>query len=511
MIPSTLLTILLLTTPAASQATHDPAPGTFFLRQERVLLATGGFLEADRGTIYVPANRSRPESGVIALEVYRFPASESAPQDTPPIFYLPGGPRFDGLGGLLREPGGFERQFGPFLECADLVVVSQRGIGPSVPSTVIETTTPSRPPDRPYGDAATSEAFRAVLSAEKTVWERAGVDLQGLSVIEAAADVNDVRKALGYDRIQIWGGSFGSHWGMALMRYHPETLARAVLRGMEGPDHTYDHPGHVWNVYRRVAAEAERVPGIAERVPSGGLMAAVERTISQVEAAPVTVTVHPEGHDEPVDVFIDGHVMRQLVRGYSGGMTSWPADMIALVNGDFTAAAEAIAGEWLSSEGALEGHWDQARQSYRGRTFLTAGYFSLDCASGITPERLTAYRESEGWRILGDINWKYTAGCEVWDVDLGDAFRQNFVTEIPTVIVHGTWDTSTPIENARELQPYFKNSTFVTVKRGPHGATRAAISASSEFRDGIWHFVRTGDPSNLPESVELPVDWVIPE
>ncbi len=141
-----------------------------------------------------------------------------------------------------------------------MVVVSQRGIGPSQPSTIIETTTPTTPLDQPYDDAVAGEAFRSGLARERALWESHGVDLSGFTVVEAAADVNDVRAALGYDKIVVWGVSFGSHWGMSVLRYHPEIVERAVLTGMEGPDHTYDHPGHIWNVYKRVAEEAEVAP-----------------------------------------------------------------------------------------------------------------------------------------------------------------------------------------------------------------------------------------------------------
>lgn len=50
------------------------------------------------------------------------------------------------------------------------------------------------------------------------------------------------------------GGSFGSHWSMAILRNHPELVARALLSAMEGPDHTYDHPGWILNAQERVAA-----------------------------------------------------------------------------------------------------------------------------------------------------------------------------------------------------------------------------------------------------------------
>jgi hypothetical protein len=136
----------------------------------------------------------------------------------------------------------------------------------------------------------------------------------------------------------------------------------------------------------------------------------------------------------------------------------------------------------------------------------------LDCGSGITPERLTEYNADPAVKIIGLGSWNYLVGCPVWKSDLGTEFRQNFKTNIPTVIVHGDWDTSTPYENALELVPYFKNSKFIPVIRGPHGAIRAAMRASEKFRKGIMHFAGTGDMSDLPNKVEMPpVEWVIPK
>ena len=76
--------------------------------------------------------------------------------------------------------------------------------------------------------------------------------------------------------------------------------------------------------------------------------------------------------------------------------------------------------------------------------------------------------------------------------------------------MHGTWDLSTPYENALELLPYFKNHKFVTVKRGPHGSLQAAMRVSEEFTQAIWKYATTGDMSALPDEVEIPVEWVAP-
>jgi pimeloyl-ACP methyl ester carboxylesterase len=167
-----------------------------------------------------------------------------------------------------------------------------------------------------------------------------------------------------------------------------------------------------------------------------------------------------------------------------------------MARGDFSGAAERL-----------------YRQSInRRRNFRTASYFMLDCGSGITQERLAEQNADPAMSILSRMNWGYIAGCPVWESDLGDDFRQNFETEIPTVITHGTWDTSTPFENALELVPYFKNSKFIPVIRGPHGSIQAAMRASEEYRAGLLHFAATGDTSQLPDTVTMPpAEWSVPD
>jgi pimeloyl-ACP methyl ester carboxylesterase len=465
-----------------------PAPGSMFLYPERVPLQGGGFVEAERGFFFAPVNRSNPESGVLGIEVYRFKGSNQAEPSTPPIFFLHGGPSFQGLQDALEVPGTFEDRWLPLTRVSDVVVVGQRGIGSSKPTTSIEVSTTPQAVDQPFDAEGAATAFREILAEQRAFWEASGLDLSGFTVLEMAEDVNDVRKALGYDRITLWGGSFGSHWGMTLMRAHPEIVERAILRGMEGPDHTYDHPGHLWNVYRRVAEEAEATPDLRDRVPEGGLVAAFEGMVARASAEPFTVPFSDPRTGERHDVLIDGSSMQMLARGFSSGLEGWPADVIEMAEGDFSRAAEALF----------------YRRGEGGREIRTASYFQLDCGSGITQSRLSEQISDPANQILFGMNWGYIEGCPAWESDLGDGFRENFDTDIPTVIVHGTWDTSTPYENALELVPHFKDSKFIPVIRGPHGSIQAAMAVSEAFRDGVLHFAATGDRGFLPDTVWMP-------
>ncbi|MGQ1786791.1 alpha/beta hydrolase [Saccharicrinis sp. GN24d3] len=476
-------------------AAKAPEAGSMFIFPERILLENGGFLNAERATMFVPLNRSEENSDVISLDVYRFKATEKADPNTPPIFYLFGGPRFGGLEEQLEVLGYFEQTWQFMTNVADVVVVSQRGIGPSKPTTLIENTRNAQPTDVAFNDEAAVKDYQALLTSERNVWENLGVDLKGFTVVEAAEDVNDVRKALGYDKITLWGGSFGSHWGMSLMRMHPEIIERAILRGLEGPDHTYDHPGHTWNVYKRMAEEAESSEELKGLIPEGGLIAAVETIVKRLNENPVTVELENPVTKKMQKVLFDGHTVKQLTRGYSGSLEAWPADIITMYNGDFTKAAQKIIRRWND----------------QGKTYKTASYFMLDCGSGITPERSAEHLADPATELI-ETAWGYRNGCPCWDSDLGNEFRQNFECEIPTVMVQGTWDRSTPYENALELAPYFKNLKFVHLKRGPHGAIKAALKELPEFKKAILKFAASGDDSDLEDNLELsPLKWVVPE
>lgn len=483
--------------PAAAPPGTQPAPGTMFLAPERIQLEAGGLAVAERGVIFVPTHRARPGSGVISLEVYRFKATNPSP-GVPPIFYLFGGPSFEGLALNLARKGYYESRIKPLQDTADVVIVSQRGIGPSKPTTLIEMP-PPLPLDASASEAERAERVRANAEREKAFWTGQGLDLAGFTIVDAAADIDDVRRALGYERITVWGGSFGSHWAMAVMRFHPQIVERAILRGMEGPDHTYDMPSYVLNALKRIAAEADTAPALAGQIPAGGLMAAFEKVIERTAQAPVIVTVNDPATREPVTVRFDADDVRGMATGYTAGassrpgMRTWASDMLALHRGDFTEAALARV---------------RSRQSER---FRTASYYMLDCGSGISRARAEQLAADPAVAILGPLGFNYRHACPVWGADLGDAFRQNFETDIPTVITQGDYDISTPLENAQELAPFFKKGRLVVVHGGSHPALDDAMDASPEYAQAILTFARSGDMTALPAEVRLPpIDWVVP-
>jgi pimeloyl-ACP methyl ester carboxylesterase len=478
------MTLLLLL--ALLPLSQDGELATLEMQPVELELADGSTRTAFRGMLRVPVVRADPDSRQIGVDVWRFPADEGVSSDRPPVFELNGGPGWPGM-----EPGDvrWERDVAPKVAMADLVIVGQRGIGTSEPNTSCAEHVWRLEPGLSAEER--DEAVRAQLTACRNAWEAEGYDLRGFNVIEAAGDVDDVRRLLGYDEIVLMGGSFGSHWGMTIMRYHPEIVARAVLHGMEGPDHTSDGPAGLLEALRRIAAEAEASPRLAERLPEAGLIEALRAVIAAVEERPAEASVGGK------QVTIEADDLREQVMGYTctvrsrDSVAGWPGDVMRLVEGDYVPVARVI---------------DRSRGGNDG--LPTASFFLLDCGSGITTARHERYLNDPAVQVVGDPGAFYDLACPVWEVDLGDEFRADFRTPIPTVMVHGTWDVSTPLDNALELVPCFEDLHFVPVEGGTHGALREAMAHDEAFTAALTDFITTGATEGLPEAIALPpIEW----
>ena len=132
----------------------------------------------------------------------------------------------------------------------------------------------------------------------------------------------------------------------------------------------------------------------------------------------------------------------------------------------------------------------------------------MDCASGISAERAERYRASPERRLLGDINREYEHLCAAWNApDVGEEFRAPVTVDVPTLIVHGTWDTKTPIENAREVASGLPDCQLVVVEGGGHGALANLCEHEPGERE-LLHAFLAGRTVEFPSTVTLgPVEF----
>ena len=489
--------LLLLTACSPRAISQSTPPRQLEIVEETVTWEDGMSATFDRGIAEFPANRRTGSTATVPVEVVRFARNAEAPQGVPPMVYLQGGPGYGSIYEFLDDSRFYTRTLQPLLAITDVILVGQRGFGPSaMPCEDREPLSLSES----FDDAAREQAWQSGLERCRQAWEAAGRDLDGINVVEAAADVADAVQALGYSQVQLYGMSFGSHHGLVILQNHPELVARATLGALEGPDHTVDSPDGLLAGLSAIAAEAEASPALRDHIPPEGLLAAYQNLIHRADAEPITVHTQNPDTDAPITLQLDGDDFRELSGGVTRGlkfrfiMPAWPLDLLTMLDGDYRFAARRIFR--LNTSTGLD----------------PAAVYAYDCASGISRDRRTRYRQSPAIDMVGQTWHEHETDCAPWGVDLGEAFRAGADIGVPTVLLHGTWDMNTPFANAQELRPALQNHHFVAIEGGSHGAVREATEAVEGFGDTLLHWYATGDWSQIPERVELPpLEWEAPE
>nr|WP_297532834.1 alpha/beta hydrolase [uncultured Roseateles sp.] len=458
------------------------------IKQRAVTLAGGETIDYEVGTLFVPENRGKPNSRTIAIGFARIKALH--PTGAPPVFWLPGGPGLDVLGAFTESGEAAQarlRSWLSFRPVGDLVIVGQRGY--TTRGEKLVEMSGASPLDRPASVQAEARAMRAL--AIRAVAHHADKDLSGYTIEAFAADVDALRKSLRYDRISLFGGSFGSQWSLAVMRFHPEIVARAVLSSVEPLNSGYDMPTHVFGALQRIAYDADRDAGLAPYLPQGGVMEAVRalhrRFASQATPKVVRVVVVDEVGKRQV-VALGKEDLQLALLSRTSDAARWPAFILSLYHGRYE---------------------DWARETLHDRRAAPVTLIGplVDSSLGVTAEREHQMRTDPATDLLGTWNFESNiSSASDWPTrDMGDSVRLPRVSPIPVVFVHGDWDTSTPIENTLGLLPYFPNGRAILVHRGGHDGAFYQLRQSAAAKEAIFEFLRTGQTGALPTEVSLTV------
>jgi pimeloyl-ACP methyl ester carboxylesterase len=475
----------------AQKASPTPAQrkaGEVVIEAAALILPGNETINFELGTLYAPENRADPKSRLIGVGFARFKAPR--PTGAPPTFHLPGGPGSSYLTGL--KPGANQRTRRPtdleqYRGVSDVVFVDQRGYSEAGDILNFKYRTREHPLDQPISIDRSTAALVEVSRAAVAEFAGKGVDLGGYTVKELADDVNDLRKALGYDRITLIGQSFGSQWSFAVMRRHPDIVARAVLSGVEPLNCGYDMPSHVFAAIQRQWFEAEQDPRFKPYLPPGGLAAAAREVLRRLDQAPVKAPVKNEQTGETATITLgreDFQRNSSMLDGARG-----PAFLLSLYHGRYDELARSALAQRRSRE---------AEVSLIGPL--------IDTSLGVTPKREYLLRTDAGTEFMGQWNFNgYLATADIWPTaDVGDDFRAEIISNIPVVFVHGNWDTSTPIENLLQVAPFFPNGRTLIVERGRHAAIKQLMSHAPEALTALLEFVQTGNAARLPARVTLP-------
>ena len=481
MLVCALLALALQTVPAVASA-QQAVTDRIVIEQGNVTLPTGETVPYEIGTLYVPENRSKPDSRRIGIGFARIKAPR--PTGAPPIFWLPGGPGLSVLGAFTDKTEAAQsrlRSWLTFGAAGDLVVVEQRGY--STRGEMLVETADASPLDKPASLQADARAMQAL--ARRAVAHNPDKDLSGYTIEAFAADVDDLRRALGYGKISLFGGSFGSQWSLAVMRFHPEIVARAVLSSVEPLNNGFDMPSHVFAALQRIAYDADRDPRLARWLPKGGMMEAIRALHRRFAAGPIRVNVRDDA-GKAHTVVLGAEDLQLALLAHTDEPEHWPAFILSLYHGHYDAWAR------------------QTLEDRRATPVKLIGPLA-DSSLGATAEREHLMRTDPAVDLLG--SWDFQANlvsAPDWPTpDMGDAVRLPRVSAIPVVFVHGDWDTSTPIENTLGLLPYFPDGHAILVHRAGHDGAFYQLRENPAAKQAIYDFLRTGETRALPTDVTL--------
>ena len=328
-----------------------------------------------------------------------------------------------------------------------------------------------------------------------------GINLAAYHSAASAADVEDLRIALGYNQVNLYGVSYGSRLALTVMRDYPDHIRSVIL------DSAY--PPQV-NLYTEWPANAERAfdtlfaacanADVACAASYPDLERRFYRLVDELEASPATLTVTDPTTNHQVSVILDGDLLVDVVFNglYRPDVTQQLPRMIADVERGYY--SEFLQGRLARFFDRSTSRGMQASVQCSEEIPFSPSYDALlAAAQGVQPQIAHGY-------IL-ELASLY-AICETWGVDSPDP-RENepVVSDIPTLILAGTFDPITPPVwgqlAAQTLTHWyyleFPNAGHWVMRTGPCPIAVAAAFLNDPFAEPDTSCIQqSGTPTFIP-------------
>jgi len=404
--------------------------------------------EARCGKYAVAEDPDDPKGKRIELAVAVVPAV--ATQAKPdPLFLIAGGPgqgTIEGYAPLLGAFSGVRRE-------RDLVLVDQRGTGGSnrldcdMPDDALE-----------VGDIAPSELARLARQCLEKLPGRP----QFYTTSIAVRDLDAVRAALGYDQVNLFGGSYGTRVAQHYARRYPEHTRAVVLDGVVPPALPL-FPGIAIESQRaldRVFVRCAADPECDSRFPALAIQFAKLDARLRRGTVPVAIADPLTGESRVVDVTRAHLVTMARMLIYS----PWTASLLPLVvheaatHGNYApfAAQAEMLGEELDEMIAIGMH------------------HSVACAEDVPLLDAANDRKALEASFIGPIMLDGMAAiCAAWPRGSVDAdFAEPLHSAAPALLLSGEFDPATPASYGARAAQGFANGLHLVLPGQGHGQMR---------------------------------------
>lgn len=430
------------------------------------------------GYLTVPENRARPDGRTVRIAVARAKAVV-ARSGSVPLLYLAGGPGGTAIAtAVLRVAVGWNAD-------RDVIFIDQRGTlhaQPLLACTEIDAflidavqRVTSAPDTLARGEAAT-RACRDRLAA-------AGHDLAAFDTAQNAADMADLRVALGIDEWHVYGVSYGTDLALQLLRDHPAGIRSLVLDSLVPPQVNL-----IDGFWPNAAAGYQALfDGCAADPACSAAYPAVKTQffdlVRSLHAAPRHVAVTDPASGQPITVAIDGYALANLV-------------VVASLNPGATAGVPALVQGLAQGDGTLAALSLLANRPPPGLTGygLTYGVFCREHAAFTDAARVKAAAMAalpafpDGVLSLVPQSPNLLRECAAWNVGRAeDRNKEPARSTVPVLLMAGAFDAITPPAWALLAASTLPNARVLTFPGAGHDvmiwSPACAVSVMRSFLD----------------------------
>jgi pimeloyl-ACP methyl ester carboxylesterase len=431
--------------------------------------------QARCGRYEVWEDRAAKAGRKLSLHVAVLPALAARPEPDP-LFILAGGPG--------QSASGVARLLAPALERVrrkrDLVFVDQRGTGRSAPLECDLEPTQASLTLRLRADLDEAAVQRCAQALSATH------DLRHYGTAVAMEDLDEVRAALGYGKINLWGASYGTRAALVYLRRHPARVRVAILDGVAPlslvlPKDMAKDGDRALRLLFSACAEDDACDAAWPRLGArfDALMDRLAQAPARVEAPhPVT------GETETVEVDRDAFARILRVLLYQPEATSLvPLTIDRAEKGDFRPFL--AQSEWVSSGFSKD---------------VAVGMFLSVVCTEDAPylEEAELRRAAEGTFLGPGFALDVLRSCRAWPKGkVPDGFREPVRSEVPVLLLSGELDPVTPPRWAEEARAHLPNARHLVLPATGHGTLGNAC-----VRRLIERFVEQGTTAAMPGSCD---------
>lgn len=392
------------------------------------------------------------------------------------LFLLAGGPG-QGSTEMLGTANGWLNPLRPEM---DMVLMDQRGTGGSNPLTC-ETDIDVNPAAA-FGHVRDPEVIKRCLAA---LQPRA--DLTQYTTDAAVADMEDLRVRLGYDKISLYGGSYGTRIAQEYLRRYPDRTRAVVIDGVlpfdVGGPLSYAHS--LDGSIDRMLTHCRETPACQQATPN--VTADFATILKRLDRGPVATSVRPLSGPAVAVTMTRGDFL-YAVRGmlYNAGAADSVPPMIAAAaaTGDLSAFAQR--------------YWSRAMMMNASIAYgMHLSVFCPEDVDAVTDAQVAA--ATKDTRIGTYIVDEYRTACRLWPKAIVAAdFRTPVTARVPVLLVSGKYDPVTPPELADRVAKSLPLSRHIVVPTSGHG------SAAACPRPAVLYVLKTGSFDGMPEVCRAP-------